>query len=112
MPRSIDQQLETKQKQRHALQLRTQGGTFHDIARQVGYSNGGAAYKAVHRALDKVDYEAAVELRQVQLLRLEALLQCAWRVATDDTHRHQVRAVGQVVDIIDRMNALTGLSRR
>ncbi|MBA2531481.1 MAG: hypothetical protein H0V23_05155 [Nocardioidaceae bacterium] len=87
-------------------------GTFEEIARQVGYSNGGAAYKAVHRALDQVDYEAAVELRQVQLLRLDEMLEHAWRVATDDTHVHQVRAVGQVLDIIDRINALTGLSRR
>jgi hypothetical protein len=112
VPRSIEQRLETKEKQRLALKLRTQGGTFQDIARQVGYSNGGAAYKAVNRALDQVDYEAAVELRQVQLLRLKELLECAWRAATDDAHVHQVRAVGQVLDIIDRMNALAGIGRR
>lgn len=112
MPRSIQQRLETKEKQRQALELRTSGSTFEEIARQVGYSNGGAAYKAVHRALDQVDYEAAVELRQVQLLRLDEMLEHAWGVATDDTHVHQVRAVGQVLDIIDRINALTGLSRR
>jgi len=111
VPRSIQQRLDTKDKQRLALELRTHGGTFEEIARQVGYSNGGAAYKAVHRALDQVDYEAAVELREVQLLRLEEMLQCAWRVATDDTHRHQTRAVGQVLDIFDRISALAGLGR-
>jgi hypothetical protein len=112
VPRSIQQRLDTKEKQRQALELRTQGRTFEVIARQVGYSNGGAAYKAVNRALDQVDYEAAVELRQVQLLRLEEMLQCAWRIATDDTHVHQIRAVGQVLDIMDRMNVLAGIGRR
>ncbi len=67
---------------------------------------------ALHRALDQVDYEAVVELRQVQLLRLDEMLQCAWRVATDETHLHQLRAVGQVLDVIDRINALTGISPR
>ncbi len=67
---------------------------------------------ALHRALDQVDYEAVVELRQVQLLRLDEMLQCAWRVATDETHLHQLRAIGQVLDIVDRINTLAGLGRR
>jgi len=111
MARSVTQQLVTKQKQAQALELRAHGDTYEKIARQVGYSNAGAAYKAVSRALAQVDYEAAVELRQIQLLRLEEMLEMVWPVATDETHAHQLRAVDQVITIIDKINDLTGVGR-
>jgi hypothetical protein len=41
--RYIQQRLATKEKQRLALELRTHGDTFEEIAREVGYTNGGAA---------------------------------------------------------------------
>jgi len=111
MARSLTQQLKTKHKQLRALELRAHGDTYQEIARKVGYSNAGAAYKAVRRALAQVDYEAAVELRQIQLLRLDEMLEMVWPTATDETHTNQMRAVGQVLDIIDKINDLTGIGR-
>src|SRR5688500_1141857 len=99
MARSVSQQLKTKQKQLRALELRAHGDTYEEVARLVGYSNAGAAFKAVHRALGQVDYEAAVELRQIQLLRLDEMLEMVWPIATDETHASQLRAVGQALVI-------------
>lgn len=73
--------VDTKQRQQQAVALRLAGATFQEIADTIGYSNAGAAHKAVFRVLDRVDAEMAGELRDVMGARLERLTRALWAKA-------------------------------
>jgi hypothetical protein len=78
MARSLQQQLASRRTEAQALSLRQEGHSYDEIARQVGYANRGAAYKAVQRALLDVIRQPAEELRRIEMERLEEMLQVLW----------------------------------
>ena len=109
MPRSIKQQVLTRQRQAHALELRRQGHTYDEIASQVGYAGPGAAWKAVHRAVREIGRDEARDLAVLQLERLNDMLAEAWPVATDSSHPRQLQAIETTMRIMDRMDRLHGI---
>ncbi|WP_075890652.1 hypothetical protein [Actinomyces provencensis] len=66
--------LTAAQRQQRALQLRLEGKTFDEIARQVGYANRSGARKAINRALDLVTLPAAERFRREQMERTYAVI--------------------------------------
>lgn len=64
-----------------ACALRRKGRTYEEIAAELGYTNGGAAYKAVARAMAAaLDHakEDADHLRQLEADRLDAAQAALW----------------------------------
>lgn len=66
--------LTAAQKQQRALQLRLEGKTFDEIAKEVGYANRSGARKAINRALDLVTLPTADRFRREQMERTYALI--------------------------------------
>lgn len=110
MARSFAQQLSTRTREAEALELRSQGRTYDDIATELGFSNRGAAHKAVQRALLATIRQPAEVLRTLQMERLEEAFRALWPKATDPDHAHHLRAVDSMLSVLDRMDRLTGLT--
>jgi hypothetical protein len=68
-----------------ALELRKAGATYQAIADQLGYANAQGAHKAVASALKATLREAAEDVRELELTRLDTmLLGLWWRVQAVD----------------------------
>lgn len=63
-----------KWRQARAVELALAGFSYDEIARQVGYSNRGTAWRVVQKALNERAVESVDELRELALARLEKLL--------------------------------------
>jgi len=61
-----------------AVELAIQGCTYDVIAREVGFSNRGTAYRAVKDALDQRTAEAVDTYRELEQDRLDRLLASVW----------------------------------
>lgn len=61
-----------------AVELAIQGCTYDVIAREVGYTNRGTAYRAVKDALDQRTAEAVDTYRELEQDRLDRLLASVW----------------------------------
>lgn len=70
--RSGPARIEAAERMRKAVQLRGAGMAFDDIARECGYTNRGAAYKAVMRAMRDIYREPTREMRELELQRIDA----------------------------------------
>ena len=88
-----------------ALELRKAGASYEQIARQVGYSNRGNAYRAVMLGLAEVTQEPALEVQKLELERLDAMLLGLWPQA----RRGEGAAVDRVLRIMERRAKLLGL---
>lgn len=64
----------TAERWREALELRKAGHSYDVIAERCGYSDRGAAYKAVQTALREITAEAAEDVRKLEVERLDAQL--------------------------------------
>jgi hypothetical protein len=92
-------------RQRRAVDLRSAGATYQQIAQALGYAGTGSAWKAVHAALRRQEYESVAELRQLQGDRLDTALRAVWpRVVTGDDG-----AIATMLRIEKRRAALFGL---
>lgn len=95
-------------REQQVLQLRTQGMEFDAIARQVGYTDRGAAYKAYKRALARIPKPQAEEEIQNQLMRLNAAIKALWtKIQAGDTW-----AIEKMVALEDRRAKLLGLDAK
>lgn len=99
--------IEAAEKRRRALQLRKAGATFDQIAEQVGYSSRGKACEAVQGELADLPKEDAVELRDLELARLDSLLTAMWPKAMNGNGW----AVDRVLRIMERRARLAGLDQ-
>lgn len=97
--------IEAAEKRARALELRKAGATYDQIARQVGFSERGAAYRAVQTALLEITQEPAQEVRQLELERLDAMLLGLWPAA----RKGKEGAVDRVLRIMERRAKLLGL---
>ncbi len=61
-----------------AVELAVEGHTYDAIAKQVGFSNRGTAYRVVRKALDEQIAENVDELRATEVARLDALQAAVW----------------------------------
>lgn len=102
---STASRIKTAEKERDALELRKGGATFEQIAREVGYSDGSGAAKAVSRALADTIQEPAADLRRLELERLDSLLAALWPKAIDG----DAQAVDRCLRVMERRASLLGL---
>jgi hypothetical protein len=92
-------------KERQALDLKRAGVTYDRIAEEVGYANRGAAYKAVHRAIERTHQDAADDLVPILVDRLERAHFAIWpKVIKGDP-----AAVPRMLRIMERLARLKGL---
>ena len=90
-----------------SVELALQGVPYDDIAREVGYSNRGTAWRTVTKALrERVD-EAVEEYRQTELARLDALQLGLWDKATSG----DIPSANAVLKIMEKRMRLLGLDR-
>ena len=95
------------QLQDRCLQLRANGLSFREIARELKVAPA-TAYKAVARGLAAVNAgcrEQAQELRALEALRLDQMQAALWQQATDG----DVRAIDRILRIMERRARLLGL---
>lgn len=104
VPKGGGARLLQKERARRALELRKAGSTYKAIADALGYADHTSASAAVKRAMDEVVQEPAIELRGIQIERLNHMLLVKWPAvqAGDD------RAIATCLSIMDRLNALMG----
>lgn len=88
-----------------AVELAVQGQTYDAIAREVGFSNRGTAYRVVRRALDEQIADNVQQLRETEVARLDALQAALWPAAMAGN----LEAAQQVAFIIDKRARLLGL---
>jgi hypothetical protein len=72
---------ETADRRAKALELRRAGLGYAEIARQIGVSGPGAAYKIVRDALKATYQEPADDVRKLELDRLDRLQLAMWKRA-------------------------------
>jgi hypothetical protein len=64
-----------------AVELRTAGRTYGQIATELGYANRGTVYRVVANALQAQTVEAVKELRTLEIERLDMLQVAVWQKA-------------------------------
>lgn len=97
----------TIDKQLKALQMRRDGKDYHTIAKDLGYAHASGAYAAVIAALKFMNREAADEVRQLELSRLDSLVEKLMPSAGASLAGLQV--VDRLLKIMDRRARLLGL---
>lgn len=88
-----------------AVELKTAGLTYEQVADELGYTSRGTAYNVVAKALREQTTEAVGSLRDLENARLDALQLALWDAAmTGD-----VRAALAIVKIVKARVHLNGL---
>ena len=88
-----------------AVELKTAGLTYAQVAQELGYTSRGTAYNVVTKALREQTAEAVGDLRSFENARLDALQQALWDAAmTGD-----IQAVNSIVRIVAARVRLNGL---
>jgi orotate phosphoribosyltransferase-like protein len=88
-----------------AVELKTAGLTYAQVAAELGYTSRGTAYNIVAKALREQTAEAVADLRHLENARLDALQVALWDAAIDG----DVSAVVAVVKIVQARVHLNGL---
>lgn len=94
-----------KKRAARALELRMEGKTFAEIAKEVPYNSPQAAYDAIKRALDAVTREPAEELLKLELERLDVL----WQIQYLNAQGGDVQALAGCMKIMERRARMLGL---
>lgn len=90
-----------------AIELRKRGKSFQEIAEICGWANRNGPYLAIQRHLTRNIREASTELIELEVLRLDALLDAQWPLAMggDD------KAATIILKIMERRAKLLGLDK-
>lgn len=107
VPQSAQQKVATHSKRVRCVELATQGLSYSEIARTVGFSGRGAAYKAIAAALRAQQAPAVDELRALEIERLDALQRSCW----DSAIAGDISAVDRVLKVIAARVRLLGLDQ-
>src|SRR4051794_24694075 len=89
------------EKQGRAISLHGEGGSYDEIAEELGYSNRGAAWKLVDRGVRAQRDLRADEYLQLQIDRYEAVLATWWSRATTG---HDGKAALVVLRALERLD--------
>lgn len=92
-----------------ALELRSLGHTYEEIATRVGYASKGACWTAVQRELGRSLHEPTEDVRTLELLRLDMMLVRQLATAVDGNDVSASYATANVLAIMQRRAALLGL---
>jgi hypothetical protein len=98
---------EAKAKRVRAVELLSEGKSYDEIAREVGFTHRGSAHRAVSKALAERTVEAVDELRQIELDRLDRLQVSLWDRALDG----DIQAVITILKITDQRIRIMGLQQ-
>lgn len=96
-----------REKALQALELRKAGVGYDAIAAKLGYAGRSGAYKAVAKLLTSVEREAATELLEIELQRLDDMLRAVW----GNARAGRVAHVDRVLKIIERRAKLLGMDK-
>lgn len=97
--------LSAAERQRLALEMRIAGHTFEAIAIELGYSHARGAKKAVDAGLRKTLQEPADQLRDLEVARMDVMLNSIWpRVL-----KGEPRAIEVAIKVLERRARLLGL---
>jgi hypothetical protein len=107
MPRSVHQQVLSKQREADCLKLRIESKTFEEIATDLGYASPAGAYKAYRRALDRIGREEAHEALILQYERLNAMIGVLW----PKVEQGDLRAIRRALEVMHRIDQLFGLDQ-
>jgi transposase-like protein len=66
-----------------AVELKTAGLTYEQIASELGYANRGTVYRIISEALKTQTLEAVGQLRSLEIERLDKLQLALWQKAMD-----------------------------
>jgi hypothetical protein len=104
---ATDEQAEIDARLRDAkvFELRIQGFTFEQIAQEAGFSGPSGAWQAYQRVKGQMVFEPIDELRQLELMRLDAVQHALW----DRAINGDLPAVNCVLKIMDLRAKLFGL---
>lgn len=103
-PTKVDQ-IELAERRAQALKLRKAGVMYEQIAERLGYSDGPHAARDITRGIRETPRDDAKELVQLELLRLDQLLQSMWPEALKGSTWH----VDRCLAIADRRARYLGL---
>ncbi|MGA6129143.1 MULTISPECIES: hypothetical protein [unclassified Microbacterium] len=104
----VERRLTAAQRADAALQMRLRRATYREIARAVGYSSPGNAYRAVEREIARVPREHAKQLRAQELETLDTVQAKIMGRILDGTSP-DLWAIDRVLAIMDRRARLMGL---
>jgi hypothetical protein len=99
------QEVDTNEKHRQALELRKAGVAYAVIAERLGYKTESGAWRAVMSALKKTLREPADELRKLEAERLDGL----WLAIISMAKAGNLGAIDRALKIQDRRAKLLGL---
>lgn len=88
-----------------AVELKTAGLTYQQVASELGYTSKGTAYNVITKALKEQTAEAVGSLRGMENARLDALQSALW----DAAMAGDVKAVCSIVQIVGARVRLNGL---
>ncbi len=97
--------INSRERMNQALGLRKAGCTLDMIAQQCGYGSKSSAHKAIRRAMSELPVENALELRALEVQRLDELMQSHWGRA-----KKEIPSAYLVVKIIETRCRLLGLN--
>lgn len=94
-----------------ALRLRRLGGTYDQIAVEMGFADASGARQLIMRALDRVVAENATHLRSLENARLDVNTQVLMGIATDakNSAMERIRATEAYTRVSARRARLNGL---
>lgn len=99
------------EREARAVELKTAGKTYDEIAAEVGYTNRSAARKAVVRALERRPVESVDNMRKIEGSRLDTLTVALSKIIFDPeaTYDEQIKAINAAVRISESRAKLFGL---
>jgi hypothetical protein len=99
------------EREARAVELKTAGKTYDEIAAEIGYTNRSAARKAVVRALERRPVESVGEMRSIEGSRLDLLTAAVSKIIFDPeaSHDEQLKAINAAVRISESRAKLFGL---
>ena len=98
-----DRKLTAADRQRRALELRSQGWGYDRIASELGYRGRSGPWRAVNRALAKLQHEGVTELRSLHSLRLSEIVSSLW------DRRRDPQVARAILGCMERESKLFGL---
>jgi DNA-binding CsgD family transcriptional regulator len=106
--RSVQQQVESREREAKAVRLRSAGLSYALIADELGLRNAGSAYKAFRRGIQRLGSEEASEALSLAHERYLALLRSVWSSALEGDQD----AVTSALEILDRIERLFGFDEK
>jgi hypothetical protein len=98
-------EIDARLREAQVFELRIQGFTFEQIAREVGFSGPSGAWQAYQRVKEQMIFEPIEELRHLELMRLDAVQHALW----DRAINGDLPSANCILKIMDLRAKLVGL---